>query len=683
MSATKSTSNLVKSRPAGALRPAYRVVVLALMVLVAAEIILSTRQESQTWDEADHLYAGYEYWQQGDFGRNPEHPPLVKLVAASALLPLSLTEPDDHYSSFKIRDFYNSSKFLYSADADQLLARGRGMLLIFSLGLALAVFLAGREIFGPEAGLLAMALFCLEPVLLANGGLITTDTTLSCLLFASVYAFYRYMKRPATGRLLLCSIVVGLTLAAKHSGVFVFPILGVIALVDVLLERRQARGNRGGSAGRRAVSIATAFAVLAIVSYAMLWAFYGFRYAARPDGLTMAPTLKAYYSAIPNRLEAMAIGLCARYHLLPEAYLYGWSDILQIPDKRLSFVLGKLRNGSWWFGFPVMVLMKTTVPLLVLVLLVPFAGVWRKRREFLYLAIPAAFYLLIAIVSGMSAEVRYVLPIYPFCIVLAGAAGWEMARRSRRWAIGLAALMTFAAASSLHAFPDYLAYANEAFGGPSQSYRLMSGTNGDGGQGLKWVKSYLDTNHLSDCWFDYSNPYIDPKYYGIPCKPLVQSWVFNGFTWIGQVPPAISGTVLISATEMAGRSWEPDTLNPYAQFSHLQPDAKLGDVVLVYKGTFNVPLLSAYSHSLIAKRLVDEGKMAEAVTEAQESVKLAPDSASMQATLGLTLIGAGRKQEGQQVNETALRLARSVYPEFQGQLIQLLEKPGMTGSPAK
>jgi 4-amino-4-deoxy-L-arabinose transferase-like glycosyltransferase len=659
------------------------VVVLALLVLVAGEIVLSSRQESQVTDEADHLYAGYEYWMHGDFGRNPEHPPLAKLVAASALLPLYLTEPDDPHPDFKYRDFYNGSEFLYGADADLLLARGRGMLLIFSLGLALAVFAAGREMFGPEAGLLAMGLFCLEPVLLGNGGLILTDMTLCCLLFVSVVAFYRYVKRPTVGRLLLCSTAVGLTLVAKQSGILVFPILASIAVADALWQERQARGDRVVSARSRAGSFAVALGVLAIVSYAMLWAFYGFRYAARPDGLAMSPTLQAYSSAIPNRVEVAAIGFCAQHHLLPEAYLYGWSDILQIPTKRNSFILGKLHKGSWWFGFPAMILMKTTIPLLALLLFVPIAGIWRHRREFLFLAIPVAFYLPIAIVSGMNAETRYILPIYPFCIVLAGAAGWEMARRSRRWAIGLAALMTFAAASSLHAFPDYLAYCNEAFGGPSQSYRLMAGTDGDGGQGLKWLKSYLDTNHISDCWFDYINPFVDPKYYGIQCKPLVSEAVLLGSPLLGQVPPTISGTVLISVTEMDSRSWEPDALNPYAQFSHLQPDAKPGNVVLVYHGTFNVPLLSAYSHSLTAKRLADEGKMAEAVAEAQEAVKLAPDSASIQAGLGLTLMEAGQKQEGQQVNATALRMARSVYPEFHGPLIQLLEKPGMTGPPPK
>ena len=680
MSTTAPCSNSVVSRPAGALRPAYRVALLALLLLAASEIFLSNRQESQVWDEADHLYAGYEYWNHADFGRNPEHPPLAKLVAASALLPLHLTEPDGPNSNFKLRDFSDGTRFLYAADADLLLARARGMMLIFSLGLALAVFAAGREMFGPEAGLLAIALFCLEPMLLANGGLITTDMTLSCLLFASVYAFYRYFKRPTMLRLLVCSAAAGLTLVAKQSGVFVLPILAAVAIV---MFQTRTPEERDRSAKSTIARLAFALACIAIVSYGVLWFTYGFHYAARVSGPPMLPTLNAYIAAIPNGVERAAIGFCARHHLLPEAYLYGWSDILQIPGKRISLVLGKLTIGQHWFLFPQMILMKTTIALLVLLVLVPFAGIWRHRREFLFMAIPAAFYLLIAVGSGMNAEARYILPVYPFCIVLAGAAGLEMAQRSRHWAIGVAALLILATVSSLHAFPDYLAYANEAFGGPSQSYRLVAGANGDWAQSLKWVKSYLDRTHTSDCWFDYTDPNIDPKYYGISCRPLLTAWVPRGYPILGQVPPTISGTVLISATELAGRQWGPDTLNPYAQFSRLQPDANLGSVVLVYHGTFAVPLAAAYSHSATAERLAKEGKMAEAIAEEREAVKLAPDSAAIQAGLGLTLIEAGQNLEGMQVNATALRLARSVHPEFQEQLIRLLEKPGMAAANSK
>jgi hypothetical protein len=655
------------------------VVVLALLVLVAGEIFFSSRQESQVSDEADHLYAGYEYWKHGDFGRNPEHPPLAKLVAASALLGLGLSEPVDRADSresFKYRDFYDGERFLYGADADQLLVRGRGMLLVFGLGLALAVFWAGREMFGPEAGLGAMALFSLEPVVLGNGGLILTDMTMSCLLFVSVVAFYRWVKRPGLGWLLACGGAAGLTLAAKQSGAFVLPILAVLGVADVGLEWSQA----GASARKRVGPVAGALAVVAALSYLVLWGCYGFRYAARPDGLALTPGLQAYAAAIPNHLQAWAVDFFARHHLLPEAYLYGWADILQVPGRRDSFVLGKLHAGTWWLGFPAMLAMKTTIPLMVLLVLTPFAGVWRRRREVLFLAAPAAIYLLIAMASGMNAELRYVLPVYPFAMVLAGAAGWEMARRSRGWAIAAGALAAFAAGSSAHAFPDYLAYANEAFGGPGNSYRLMAGSNGDGGQGLKWVKRYLDENPASDCWFDYVDPFVDPRYYGIGCKPLVSESTLMGSPLLGQVPATISGVVLISATERAGRSWEPDALNPYAQFDRREPDAKPGNVVLAYRGTFAVPLLAAYSRSLTAKALQSQGRMAEAVAQAQEAARLAPDSASMQAGLGLTLMQAGRVQEGRQVNAAALRLALAVDPQSQAGLIQLLERPGMTAA---
>ena len=52
--------------------------VVCLMAILAAELALSVRQQSQTFDEAYHLLAGYRYWQSQDFGINAQHPPLAK-----------------------------------------------------------------------------------------------------------------------------------------------------------------------------------------------------------------------------------------------------------------------------------------------------------------------------------------------------------------------------------------------------------------------------------------------------------------------------------------------------------------------------------------------------------------------------------------------------------------------------
>src|SRR5580698_5493643 len=74
-------SGFVKERPR-----LFVAAVLTLFVILALEMCLSAGLESQTFDEPAHLFAGYSYWLHSDYGINPEHPPLVKLVASVPLL---------------------------------------------------------------------------------------------------------------------------------------------------------------------------------------------------------------------------------------------------------------------------------------------------------------------------------------------------------------------------------------------------------------------------------------------------------------------------------------------------------------------------------------------------------------------------------------------------------------------
>jgi len=52
-----------------------------LLAILVTQLALSIRQESITWDEDDHIYSGYMSLKTGEFGLNPEHPPLVKMLA--------------------------------------------------------------------------------------------------------------------------------------------------------------------------------------------------------------------------------------------------------------------------------------------------------------------------------------------------------------------------------------------------------------------------------------------------------------------------------------------------------------------------------------------------------------------------------------------------------------------------
>ncbi len=56
----------------------------ALLAFQALMQLHLGRADSQTTDEGVHLSAGYSYWEWRRVLLNPEHPPLVKLLAGAA-----------------------------------------------------------------------------------------------------------------------------------------------------------------------------------------------------------------------------------------------------------------------------------------------------------------------------------------------------------------------------------------------------------------------------------------------------------------------------------------------------------------------------------------------------------------------------------------------------------------------
>jgi hypothetical protein len=654
-----------------------RILAAVLLAVLAILLIASARQESQTFDESTHLAAGFAYWKHRDFGRNPEHPPFIKLLAAMPLLPLGLEEPSPiPIPFFKAEDLVNGARFIYApgVDGNVLLFRGRVVIMLFSLGLGLLLFLATREIFGPLASLFALLLFVFQPLLLGNGNTVTTDMPLACLLFASVYTFYRFCNHPTAPRFALCALAVCLTLITKHSGILVLPILVLLTLADLLFPGADDVHLRVRKRHIRRIVLA----VCAIfgLGYLALWAIYGFRYAARPGQLQIVPPMAAYAAGLTHPLEQHLILFFARHHLFPEAYLYGWVDILLIPAYRPTFLLGHLYNSAQWFFFPAVFLIKTTLTLLVFLLLLPFARIDGHRRQFVFFAIPAAFFFIVSIVSLMNGGARYLIPMYPYCILLAAAAAGAFFQRSTISRATVAALLLFALISTLHSYPNFLAYSNELFGGPSRTYRSLADPDADWGQGLKWTHTYLTQHPDANCWFDYyGNPMMDFARFGVPCKPLLSS--FQHLIGMGTrpIPSTISGTILVSSSDIDGLWWGPGTLNPYQPFRDRTPDAIIGNIILVYHGTFDVPLLAGETNAAAATGLLRQHRLPEALALAQTAVQEAPDSADIHAVLGQILLASGRIPEGQQAMAEALHLAQTNYPDFQKYLIEEIQRP--------
>src|SRR5271165_7345580 len=132
-------------RASGRGRVAVVVGVVGLLAILVLQLALSIRQESITWDEDDHLYAGYMTWKTGDLGLNPEHPPLVKLLAALPVLPMQVKVPPLQGRNFKHEAFLGGKDFLFKNDADTMLFRARMAASLLTVLLAVLVFCAARE----------------------------------------------------------------------------------------------------------------------------------------------------------------------------------------------------------------------------------------------------------------------------------------------------------------------------------------------------------------------------------------------------------------------------------------------------------------------------------------------------------------------------------------------------------
>jgi len=646
-------------------------VVFALLVVQAVLVAFIVHRESLTFDEDNHIFAGYMMHKTGDYGLNPEHPPLVKLFATLPLLGKDLWTPPLQGRDFKTEAYLDGRDFLARNDggSQRLVFRMRLTAGLLALALSLVVFLAGQEWFGTGAGLIALVLIVFDPNILANSALVTTDIGVSLFFLLAIYAFYRYVKKPSPLRLLLASIAAGLLLATKHSGILLAPMLLLLIGWEIFCDPKETRG-------KLALRLTGAFAAIVAVAVLVLWSFYGFRYIARPAGLVLSTSLENYAAPL-SHFNASAVLAIARLHLLPESYLMGLVDVKRMAEFYPTFLFGKIYpHGQWWY-FPIAILIKTTLGLLALIALAFFAiftGRLRKRRELAFVLIPSVVYLGSAILAGMNIGARHILPLWVFLFILTAAGITALSTENRRWVWVGTALIVAHIASSLVAFPNFIPYANEAWGGQSNVHNLLSDANVDWGQQLLQVKQWQDKHPNEECWFAYfARPEVDPATYGIRCHALPTIDTF----WLGGadiVPPEIHGTVLLSAGDLSGCEWPSSSMNPYRSFQSLQPAEMIDYGVLVYRGDFAVHHAAALSRAQHANQLLAAGKPDQALALAREAVAIDPTEIMSQTALGDIASALGQKDEARQAYQAAIASARRLEPDAQVSYIPNLEK---------
>ncbi len=185
-----------------------------------------------------------------------------------------------------------------------------------------------------------------------------------------------------------------------------------------------------------------------------------------------------------------------------------------------AFLLGQISKGGWWYYFPIAFLVKTPLPLLILLGLAIARG--RFSRDESYLALAAGVYLAAAMVQALNIGVRHILPIYPLVIILAArTVGLPWPKTQQRWGnAAVAALLVWMVVETIAYSPQYLPYFNELVGGPVGGRRVLVDSNLDWGQDLHrltaWQREHPEAKPLHLAYFGAA----DPRQYGVSAEPL-------------------------------------------------------------------------------------------------------------------------------------------------------------------
>ncbi len=475
-----------------------KVAVATLLAVVFFIPFFSAQNFSPATDEITHLPSGYSYWKTSQIILNPQHPPLVKLMASFPLLFMDLKfDPQDSNLIGPARNEWAfGSNFLFSNEADRLLFWGRLPIMLLSVLLAFYLYKWTTEIFRPKAGLLSLFLYAFIPSMMANAQFVTTDLPLASFSFITFYYLWKFITTGLKRPLVYSGLFLGLALSSKFSAVIFLPL-----------------------------------AALFIFIYA--WRF-------RQDDLALKIRRWVNLTAL---MAFPALAVMYLSYLLPTDpgfYLKGLKTVYADWKPGYNFYLnGLFSPDGWWYYFLEAFLIKTPLPVLIALAasLLFYKKIkmdnWSKALVFL----PILLFGLMTSLKAHQISIRYLIPIFPFLLLYVGglAAIFNLKLDWRRsgdtflsavekkyvhrslqskliliTAIILAGWLVF---SSIRIYPDHLAYFNELVGGPKNGYKYLDDSNIEWGQDLKRLGKYQTSNPDTKVIYSWKNS--NPEYYQV------------------------------------------------------------------------------------------------------------------------------------------------------------------------
>ena len=514
-------------------------IAILIAVLHGAMAVTAVNTKSPTFDEPQHLTAGYSYWVTNDFRLDPENGNLPAMWAALPLLFDDLKfVPLNDRGWQRAEEGRTAHQFFYEVgnDSDQMLGQARVMMSIFGAALCLLIYRIAREFFGVIGGLIAATITAFDPNFLAHSPLIDSDVAAAFFFTATVWSSWRLFQKISPATLAIAALSLAGLFLTKFSAPIVVPVIGLMSILRVF-SRDEIRLNlarfQTALTGKRkkACAIVAVWFFLGATLWIAIWGSCSFRYSAWNDNGSSHEGTSWHWNYLLEDQGAFesAVTFARAYRLLPETYLYGFAYVHKHEIDRPAFLDNQWSIVGFRSFFPRAFVYKTPLPFLCLLALALYAVIAR-RESWKIQSLPrinplAAFALVygaFALTSQLNIGHRHILPIYPALFIGCGAVAYRFRDNQRMiFAAATVAFLFWQIGESFAIRPSYLAYFNEAAGGPSRGYRHLADSSLDWGQDLPALKTWLDqhpaTVQRKPLYLAYFGT-ADPRAYDIQAK---------------------------------------------------------------------------------------------------------------------------------------------------------------------
>ncbi|MEK7181892.1 MAG: glycosyltransferase family 39 protein [Patescibacteria group bacterium] len=540
-----------------------KIVALILLLFVAINIVISI-QESTTMDEKAHIPSAYSYVRFGDMRLNPEHPPLLKDLAGLPLLAFNLDFPTEsvEWQNGVNAQWILGDKFINCIDPSQacndpnlVTFWSRLPMIFIALLLGVFLYLWTKELAGPVAGLFATLLYATDPNIIAHSHYVTTDIGIAAFLFFAFYFFVHFLKKPSFKNVVWAGVFLGLAQLAKFSAVLLFPIFGMFAVLYALSLPRPS-GKEIHIVWFKILKIfeyGFKYAGSVLICFALIWVLYYFNTMNTPG----EKLVEVAHEMFPDRgLGPFAKDFVAATHQHPllkpfsEYFLGVFMVFARVAGGNTYYFLGGVSNHASPWYFPVVFLLKETIPFLFLLVFTTLYSLYRmgktfaERRKdglgsiFSFLCecfrnkitqfmgvFFVLFYAYISITGNLNIGFRHLFPILPFLYMFIAKVLFDYLKRRKEspFSHTLLSLLIGGFALSLIAipvlaYPNYLSYFNAIAGGHTNGYRYVTDSNYDWGQDVKRLKNFVDSHNrcieqknlaTDDCSLAEKYPVID------------------------------------------------------------------------------------------------------------------------------------------------------------------------------